>query len=97
MTDATTLLSRALDLCVRARGMDAIERREHALGASKDPDGWQASGQFDQFVAMHNRDNPDRPIGTRSLTLPLWMQDQYERDLAEWEREARAFLMGQKT
>lgn len=45
------LLSEALDLCVRARKMDAMDRREAALGVSCDPDGWQAGGRFDTYEA----------------------------------------------
>ena len=42
---------------------------------------------------MHNSMFPDQPMSTRSATLPLWVQDQYEKDLAEWERKSRKHLM----
>jgi hypothetical protein len=29
---------------------------------------------------------------TRSATVPLWAQEQYDRDLADWERRAREEL-----
>jgi hypothetical protein len=29
----------------------------------------------------------------RSLTIPLWVQDQYEKDVADWERRTRTFLL----
>ena len=88
-----TLLSEGLDLCVRARQMDAMDRREAALQASGNPQGWVESGRFDQYVAEHNTKHPDTPISTNSGTMPLWLQDQYERDLADWERRGRQHLM----
>lgn len=90
--DCAALLSEGLDLCVRARGMDAIERREATLAVSSDPKAWQESGAFDRHVAAHNQQFPDQPISTRSATLPVWVQDQYEKDLADWERRSRAHL-----
>ena len=33
--------------------------------------------------------NPDM---TRSGTIPLWVQDQYDKDLADWEARARRAL-----
>jgi hypothetical protein len=87
------LLSEGLDLCVRARRMDAIDRREASLVASSDGGEWVKSGAFDRYVARNNTVNPDQPIETRSLTVPLWLQDQYEHDLADWERRARGHLM----
>lgn len=88
-----TLLSEGLDLCVRARQMDAMDRRQATLAAVSDPQGWQESGMFDEHVKFHNQHNPDHPISTRSATIPLWLQDQYEKDLAEWERKGRHHLM----
>ena len=32
------------------------------------------------------------PAGTRCATPALWVQDQYDRDLAEWETKARAAM-----
>jgi len=87
------LLSEGLNLCVRARDLEAMDRRAAALGASCDPRGWQASGRFDDYVARNNIEDPDRPIHTRSATIPLWVERQYETDLAEWERKARHHLM----
>lgn len=85
-------LSNGLDLCVRARKLDAMDRREATLAASSNPDEWQASGRFDTYVERHNRVRPDQPIATRSGTIALWVQEQYETDLADWERTARAAL-----
>lgn len=31
---------------------------------------------------------------TKCGTLPLWASQQYERDLADWEKRAREFLLG---
>lgn len=87
------LLSEGLDLCVRARSMDEMDRREAALKASSDGKAWQESGQFDRYVARHNIEYPDQQISTRSMTVPIWLNDQYEKDLAEWERRARLYLI----
>lgn len=87
------LLSEGLDLCVRARKMDAIDRRATSLAIASDPNGWIDSGNFDRHVERHNAIYPDQPIETRSLTIPLWVQDQYERDLADWERRTRSYLL----
>lgn len=88
-----TLLSEGLDLCVRARKMDAMDRREAALKASKVPDEWVESGLFDKYVERHNIDRPHAPISARSGTVALWLQEQYNQDLAEWERKSRHHLM----
>ena len=88
-----TLLSEGLDLCVRARQMDAMDRRAAALGASSDPHAWEESGRFDDYVERHNIDRPHAPISTRSGTVALWLQEQYDTDLAEWERKSRHHLM----
>lgn len=87
------LLSEGLDLCVRARKMDAMDRRAATLGISKDPEAWVNGGRFDEYVEMHNADNPDRPIATRSGTVALWLEEQYQTDLAAWERKSRHHLM----
>ena len=94
---AKKLLFEALDLCVRARKMDAIDRRQATLDASSDPDAWQADCTFDRYVTKHNARYPDTPIATRSATVALWMEDQYARDLADWERRARDFLTHGRT
>lgn len=90
------LLSEGLDLCVRARNMDAQDRRQATLNASCDPEGWLNSGDFDRHVARHNIVNPDQPLATKCATLHLWVQDQYEKELADWERRTRAFLLRRK-
>ena len=92
MSEADKLLSEALDLCVRARNLDGMRRREAHLEASSDPEFWVGSGRFAQFVEMNNADNRHAPISTRSATMPLWLADQYDRDLADWEQRARAYL-----
>lgn len=93
MADFRQLLSEGLDLCVRARKMDAMDRRAATLAISREPEEWVASGQFDRYVERHNIDCPDKPIATRSGTVVLWLQEQYERDLADWERRTRQALM----
>jgi hypothetical protein len=87
------LLSQGLDLCVRARNMDAMERRQLTLNASCEPEEWLNSGGFDRHVARHNVVHPDQPMSTKSGTVHLWVQDQYEKDLADWERRSREFLL----
>lgn len=87
------LLSEGLDLCVRARQMDAMDRRAAALAASKVPDEWVESGRFADYVERHNIDRPDTPISTRSGTVALWLEEQYQTDLAAWERKSRHHLM----
>lgn len=85
------LLSQGLDLCVRARKMDEMDRRSAAIEASDD-NGWGADARFSRYVTRHNHLYPDQCIATRSGTVALWVQDQYEKDLADWERRARAAL-----
>lgn len=79
------LLSEGLDLCVRARKLDAQERANALAELSPGID-------LERFATRHNIDVPDHPLMTRSATIPLWVQDQYERDLADWERRARHHL-----
>ncbi len=87
------LLSEGLDLCVRARDMDSMDRRVTTLAVSSDPEAWQASGQFARHVERHNIVHAQAPISTRSGTLPLWVQDQYEKDLYARETKSRRHLM----
>ena len=87
-----TLLSEGLDLCVRARKMDAMDRRQATLATTEYADEWVASGRFDKYVERHNIEYPDTPISTRSATVALWLQEQYDKDLADWERRARKAL-----
>ncbi|MGV0879502.1 hypothetical protein V6767_20415 [Martelella sp. FLE1502] len=92
MTDETRkLLSEGLDLCTRARSMDAIDRREAAVNASKDP-AWESSDKFSEWITDQNEKNPHAQIATKSGTVPMWLYDQYARDLADWERRARKHL-----
>lgn len=92
--EAMALLSRGLDLCVRARLFDSMDRRAATLAVSPSPEAWLASGRFDEHVARHNAEpsNAHALIHTKSAAPALWALDQYERDLAEWEAQARAFL-----
>jgi hypothetical protein len=84
--DIAKLLSEGLDLCVRARKMDAQDRTNAMVEAFPGIDMERAGPRL-------TATRPDAPYETRSLTIPLWLQDQYERDLAEWEAKARAALM----
>ena len=89
--DCRALLSEGLDLCVRARAMDAQDRTAAAMSASSASKEWW-DANLAARAQMHNETFPDQPMSSRSATLPLWVQDQYERDLAEWERRARHHL-----
>lgn len=79
------LLSEGLDLCVRARKLDAQDRTNHMEAAFPGIDLERAGPRLTAC-------NPDAPYMTKSATIPLWTQDQYERDLADWERRARHHL-----
>lgn len=92
-TELAELLSEGLDLCVRARRLDAQDRTNAALEASVDGAEWEKSGTFARYVARQNIMFPEQPLMTRSATIPLWVQHQYEEDLAAWERKARAAMM----
>lgn len=87
------LLSEGLDLCVRARAMDAQDRTNAQVEmSSASPDWWKTN--LVRRTDRHNALFPDQPMLPRSATIPLWVEDQYEKDLADWERRARAFLKG---
>ena len=88
------LLHEALDLTVRGRSLDGIQRRADTLAASKDPESWQRHGLFDKHVERHNAEaEPWNMIETRSLTPRLWLEEQFARDLHEWEQKARKHMM----
>lgn len=93
-TTCTALLNEALNLTVRGRDLDGIQRRAATLSASCDAEEWQSSGRFDQHVTRHNCTcAPWNLIETRSLTPQLWAEDQFQRDLHDWETRARKHLM----
>lgn len=90
----TQLLNEALNLTVRGRTLDGIQRRSDNLEASVDPEGWQRDGVFDSYVEMHNAEcELWRHIETRSLTPQLWAEDQFQKDLYDWETRSRRHLM----
>lgn len=86
------LLSEGLDLCVRVRSLDAQDRTNVQISRSSAPKEWWDEN-LGKRAALHNEIFPDQPMATKSATIPLWVQDQYEKDLAEWERKARHHLM----
>ena len=93
-TTCTDLLNEALNLTVRGRTLGGIQRRADTLAASKDPEEWQKDGLFDRYVERHNRTcDPWRHIESRSLTPQLWAEDQFHRDLHDWETRARKHMM----
>lgn len=85
------LLSEGLDLCVRARKLDAQDRTNAQVEISLDRAWWTPENTA-RRAERHNEIFPDQPMATRSATIPLWVQDQYEKDLAAWERAARHHL-----
>lgn len=88
------LLNEALNLTVRGRNLDAIQRRADTLATSSDGEEWKASGRFDRYVERHNCTcDPWRHIEPRSLTPQLWAEDQFQRDLHDWETRARKHMM----
>lgn len=92
--ECTHLLSRALDLAVRARKLDAQQRSNDAVERSTCGDEWERSGLFGEYAAQNNAAQPWREMMPRSATLPVWVIDQYDKDLHDWERQARLHLMG---
>lgn len=80
------LLSEGLDLCVRARKIAAQERTNAIAEASPDTD-------LERLAARTNAATPEFDIMTRCATIPVWLQDQYDRDLLDWETRARHHLM----
>ena len=94
-TTCTGLLNEALNLTVRGRNLDAIQRRQSNLDAASDPVEWKESGGFDRYVARHNqRCEPWDRIEHRSLSPQLWLEDQFQRDLYDWESRCRAHMTG---
>ena len=90
----TALLNEALNLTVRGRTLDGIQRRSDCLNASCEPQEWLDSGRFDDHVTRHNCTcQPWNSIETRSLTPQLWAEDQFQRDLHDWESRSRGHLM----
>lgn len=87
------LLNEALNLAVRSDQFEAQNRRQAALDASISPNEWEESGRFEAYVERHNLHYPHKTMAPRSLTMHLWVQDQYDKDLAEWQVKARAHLM----
>lgn len=84
------LLSEGLDLCVRARKLDSQERANITVAASADPEWMEAL--LPRLSERHNALHPQAPMEHRSGTIPLWVQEQYEHDLADWEKRVRTAL-----
>ncbi len=91
--ECATLLSQGLDLCVRSRKLHAQDRSNAAVERSMCGEQWESSGLFAQHVARNNADQPWREMLPKSATIPLWVEDQYDKDLADWEDRARRHLM----
>jgi len=92
--ECVRFLHEALDLTVRGRTLDGIDRRAAQLSASVAPDEWLASGRFERHVERHNAKNPPWcQIETRSLTPKLWTAEQFDADLFDWETRARKHML----
>ena len=92
--ECQSLLHEALNITVRGQRLDRVNRRDDQLAASVDGAAWKASGRFDAYVEMHNHHAPEyRQIETRSLTTQMWVEDQFDKDLSDWERRARAHMI----
>jgi hypothetical protein len=87
------LLNEALNLACRSDQFEEQRRRQANLDASACAEEWLESGRFDAYVERHNLLNPHRKIAVKSMTMHLWVQDQYDKDLADWQIRARAHLM----
>lgn len=87
------LLNEALNLAVRSDQFEAQSRRRAALAASVDGSGWETSGRFADYVERHNISYPHSQIAVCGVTQHIWVQDQYDRDLFDWQEKARAHLM----
>lgn len=87
------LLNEALNLACRSEQFEQQNRRQANLDASIDGDAWEKSGRFDQYVENYNEHHPQAMIATKSLTMHLWVQDQYDKDLLAWTNTARAHLL----
>lgn len=49
---------------------------------------------IDEQVKQADMDSVYEPYGRpKSLTPHLWVLDQYDQDLADWEKRSREFLM----
>ena len=90
----TGLLNEAVNLTVRGRTLVGMQRRSDCLNASCEPQEGLDSDRFDDHVARHNCTcQPWNSIETRSLTPQLWAEDQFQRDLYDWEMRARKHIM----
>lgn len=91
------LLSEGLDLCVRARKLDAMELTSATLDLSSNPDEWINSGRYAEHAKFHNKNHPQTPIlEMRCATPQLWVTDQYDKDLLEWETKVKHHLENHK-
>lgn len=87
------LLNEALNLACRSDQFEEQRRRQANLDASSDAEAWLESGRFDAYVERHNLVSQHQRIAPKSLTVHLWVQDQYDKDLADWQGRARKHLM----
>lgn len=84
--DLARQLSEGLNLCVRARELESHDRTAAMVSAFPSID-------LERAAPGLNALDPDMPpYRTRSLTIPLWVEEQYQRDLAAWERTTREML-----
>jgi hypothetical protein len=86
------LLNEALNLACRSDQFEEHRRRQAMLDASSNSEEWLESGRFDAFLERYNLTHPHAQMATKSLTVHLWVQDQYDKDLHEWQQKARKHL-----
>jgi len=84
--DLAKQLSAGLDLCIRARNLDAQERTNVMTEAFPEID-------MERCAPRLNANFPDQPYTTKSHTIAAWVQQQYDVDLAAWERDTKAMLL----
>lgn len=83
--DLARQLSKGLDLCVRARRLDAQDRTNIMTETFPGIDMTRAAPRLNAVF-------PDTPYETRSATIPVWIQQQYDTDLTAWEADTQRML-----
>jgi hypothetical protein len=48
---------------------------------------------FERYCERHNEANPHTPLTGVCGTPALWAEDQYQKDLFDWEKRSREHLL----
>lgn len=80
-------LSKGLDLCIRARGLEAQDRTNAMVEAFPGIDMERCAPRLNARERAR-----EQPYLTQSATIPIWVQEQYDRDLLAWEDDTRSML-----